>query len=70
MSFACFRDDVDASRLLVWILEIQVSGNEVILHHEDGINQFAGSCHPHFMSRLSFGRSYRYFVISKDLGDS
>ena len=54
-------------RILIRVLEVQVGGDEVILHHEDGINDLAGSCHPHFMSGLGLRAGHLNLLISKDI---
>ena len=39
---------------LVRFLEIEVGSDETVIHHEDGVNHFTGTCHPHFMSYIKF----------------
>ena len=70
MRLPCLRYDLDLRALLIRILEIDVAGDKIMLHHQDRIDKLAGSGHPHLMPRLALGRGDRYLVIPEDLGDS
>ena len=69
MGFSGFRQDVQAGGVVIRVLEIDVPGNEIVLHHEDGIDDFTCACHPHFVSRLALGGGDGHFVVPENLGD-
>ena len=54
-------------RILIRVFKVQVGGNKVILHHEDGVNDLTRSCHPHFMSGLGLRAGHLDLLISKDI---
>ena len=55
MYFLGFGQYMNASRIFIGMFEIDIPGYEAVLHHQNGINQFAGSRHPHLVSGLAFG---------------
>ena len=67
MRFPCLRYDVKASRIFVGMLEVDVAGNEAVLHHQHRINQLARSSHPHFVSGLALGGSDWHLVVPEHL---
>lgn len=42
--------DVKWLRILVGVLEVDVGGNEVMVHHNNAINNLTGTGHPTFMT--------------------
>ena len=66
--FDGFRRNPEPGGILVRMLEIDVSGDEAALHHQEGIDDFAGAGHPHFVARLALGGRYRHGPFAEDAG--
>ena len=64
------RRDKELRRIFIRILEIQVGCDKVILHHQDGVDDLAGSCHPHLVTCLRLGTGHLNTLISKDIENS
>ena len=54
--------------ILVRMLEIDIRCDEAVLHHQHRIYHFAGSCHPHFVSRLGLRTGHRDRSFPEDGG--
>lgn len=50
-----FCHQVEAGAMLVRVLKIDVGSHKVVLHHDDGIDNLAGTSHPALMSRHRLG---------------
>ena len=64
-----FGQYVDAGRLFVWFLEVDVAGDEAVLHHQCRVDDFAGSGHPHLVSCLALGRGDGHGAFTEELSD-
>ena len=69
MRRTCLGHNVQAGSIIVGVLEIDVTGNEVVLHHQHGVNELRSTSHPHLVSRLALGRGHRHTVVAKNAGD-
>ena len=61
--------DVEFGGIFVGVLEVEVGGYEIVLHHEYGVDDFACSGHPHLVACLAFGGCDVGFVVSEDTVD-
>ena len=61
--------DIQAGRLLIGPLKIDITGDKIILHHQDRIDQLAGARHPHLMASLALCRCHRHPIITKHSSD-
>lgn len=67
MRLPCLRYDVQAGRIFIGMLEVDVAGNEAVFHHQRRINQLACTGHPHFVPGLTLGRSDWNLVVPEHL---
>ena len=56
--------------VLVRVLEVQVSRNETVFHHQHRVHDFAGTCHPHLVTGLALRGSNFYALVTEDVVDS
>ena len=69
VTFNGFRRNPEPGGILVGMLEIDVPGDEAVLHHQEGVDDFAGAGHPHLMARLALGRRDRDCPLAEHAGD-
>ena len=54
-------------RILVGIFKVKIGGDEVILHHQNRVNDLARPRHPHLVSGLGLGAGHFHRTLAEDI---
>ena len=61
-----FGQDHQFGGVFVRVLEVDVGADEIVLHHQDRVDDLAGACHPHLVAGLALGAGDRNALVADD----